>query len=140
MTTLGTSRRAEYTPTVLYGVVTLAVLSVVGAGLSVAGDLSPSWPHAMGPTGRLSIPWPMMLFQLMMAVAAGSARRPLALVGSGAITLALLTGVVSGFFDGGYGDERMSALEKGYQLLFVASLLAVAALAARRFLQVLRVA
>jgi hypothetical protein len=41
---------------VLYGVLTLAALSLLGALISVAGDLSPSLMDAMGPKGRLSIP------------------------------------------------------------------------------------
>ena len=123
---------------VLYGVLTLVALSVIGAGISVAGDLSPTLMDAMGPKGRLSIPLPMMAFQVAMAVAAGSRRRPVALVGSGLVAGALLAGVVSGFFDGGYGDERLTGFERGYQVAFVASLTVVGVVAARRFWQVLR--
>lgn len=138
MTTLAVARRrAPSGRSVRAGVITLAVLSVVGAGISVAGGLSPGWAHAMGPTGRLSIPWPMMLFQLALAVAAGSSRRVVALAGSGGIALALALGVVSGFFDGGYADARMTSVERGYQALFVVALVAVAAIAARRFRQLL---
>src|SRR4051794_1424024 len=101
---------------VLYGVLTLAVLSVTGAVISVASDLSPGLLDAMGPTGRLSIPLPMPVAQIALGFAAGSRGPPLALLGSGLIAIALLAGVVSGFFDGGYGDDRLTTLERGYQV------------------------
>ena len=124
--------------TVLYGVLVLAALSCLGAVISVAGDLSPDLLDAMGPEGRLSIPWPMMIFQVAMAFAAASRRRAVALVGSGVIAVALLLGVISGFFDGGYADDRLTAFERGYQVLFIASLVVVGVIAARRFVRVLR--
>jgi hypothetical protein len=123
---------------VLYGVLTLAVLSVAGAVISVAGDLSPNLLDAMGPHGRLSIPLPMMMAQVILAVAAGSRRRPVALIGSGLVAAALLAGVVSGFFDGGYGDDRLTTFERVYQVVFVSALAVVGIVAAMRFWQVLR--
>jgi hypothetical protein len=51
----------------------VAALSVCGAVISVAGDLSPSLLDAMGPDGRLSIPLPMMVVQVVLAFAAGVA-------------------------------------------------------------------
>jgi hypothetical protein len=123
---------------VLYGVITLATLSLIGAAVSVASDLSPTLLDAMGPTGRLSIPLPMMLAQVALAVAAGSARRPVALVGSGMLAGALLLGVVSGFFDGGYADHRLTGFERAYQVGFVLALAVVGTLAAARFVRALR--
>ena len=123
---------------VLYGLLTVAVLSVCGAVISVAGDLSPSLLDAMGPDGRLSIPLPMMAAQVALAVAAGSRRRPVALIGSGLLAVALLAGVVSGFFDGGYADDRLTAFERAYQVMFVGALAVVGVVAATRFWQVLR--
>jgi hypothetical protein len=125
-------------PTLLYGVLALAVLSVVGAALSLAGDLSPTLMDALGPKGRLSIPLPMTIAQVVMAVAAGARRRPLALAGSGLLAVSLLAGVVSGFFDGGYADERLSGFEHAYQMVFVAALVVVGSVAAARFVRVLR--
>lgn len=59
---------------VFVSVVALAALSVGGAIISVAGGLSSTIWEAMGPTGRLSIPIPMMLAQLAAAwLAAGPA-------------------------------------------------------------------
>jgi hypothetical protein len=123
---------------VLYGILAVAALSVGGAVISVAGDLSPSLLDAMGPHGRLSIPLPMMVAQVALAFAAGSGRRLVALIGSGLLAAALLAGVVSGFFDGGYADDRLTAFERVYQVTFVSALAVVGAMAARRFWQVLR--
>jgi hypothetical protein len=123
---------------VLYSLLAVAALSVGGAVISVAGDLSPSLLDAMGPHGRLSIPLPMMVAQVLLAVAAGSRRRPVALIGSGLLAAALLAGVVSGFFDGGYADDRLTTFERVYQVTFVGALAVVGVIAARRFWQVLR--
>ena len=127
------SRRA-----VPYGILAVAALSVGGAVISVAGELSPNLLDAMGPDGRLSIPLPMMVAQVLLALAAGSTRRPVALIGSGLLAAALLAGVVSGFSDGGYADDRLTAFERVYQVTFVSALAVVGAMAARRFWQVLR--
>ena len=123
---------------VLYSLLAVAALSVCGAVISVAGELSPSLLDAMGPDGRLSIPLPMMVAQVLLAIAAGSRRRPVALIGSGPLAAALLAGVISGFFDGGYADDRLTAFERAYQVTFIGALAVVGVIAARRFWQVLR--
>ena len=123
---------------VLYSLLGVAALSVCGAVISVAGDLSPSLLDAMGPDGRLSIPLPMMVAQVALALAAGSRRRRVALIGSGLLAAALLAGVISGFFDGGYADDRLTAFERAYQGTFVSALAVVGGIAAWRFWQVLR--
>jgi hypothetical protein len=116
----------------------LAGLSVGGAFVSLSSGLSPTFLEAMGPVGRLSIPLPMVAFQVVMALAAGSRRRRLALAGSGAVALTLLAGVVSGFFDGGYGDPRLSAFERAYQVVLIGGLVGVGAIATARVLRVAR--
>ena len=122
---------------VLVAVLAITALSLFGAVIAVTGDLSPGYSAALGPEGRLSIPWPMSLAQLVMAAAAASRRRPLALAGSGFIAVALLLGVVSGFFDGGYADEALTGAQRAYQVGFVALLAAVGLLAVLRFRDVL---
>ena len=123
---------------VLYSLLAVAAMSVGGAVISVAGDLSPSLLDAMGPDGRLSIPLPMMVAQVALAFAAGSGRRLVALIGSGLLAAALLAGVISGFFDGGYADDRLTAFERAYQVTFIGALAVVAVVAATRFWRVLR--
>jgi hypothetical protein len=123
---------------VFVAVVLLAVLSFVGAVISVAGGLSSTLWEAMGPTGRLSIPIPMMLAQLAAAwLAAGPRRRP-ALVASGLLALVEPICIVSGFYDGGYSDPARSPFHVAYQLLFIATIALVGVLAALRFVSLLR--
>lgn len=122
---------------VLYGVLLLAVLSVLGGIISVASGLSPSLLDAMGPTGRLSVPIPMIICQLLLAVAAGSRRRALVLTGSGLVAAALLISVISGFFDGGFADERLTGGQRAYQAALVVSLVVVGAIATVRFVRTL---
>ena len=124
--------------TVFYGVLALVAISVVGAVISVTGDLSPDMFDAMGPEGRLSIPLPMIAAQISLGYAAGSCNRRVALIGSGLLAVALLASVVSGFFDGGYADDRFTAFERAYQLFLVAALTTVGVLAAARFRRALR--
>jgi uncharacterized membrane protein len=80
----------------------------------------------------------MIIFQVVMAVAAGSDRRVVAMIGSGLVAVALLAGVISGFFDGGYADARLTAFERAYQVAFVAALAIVGGVAALRFWRVTR--
>lgn len=124
--------------TVPVAVATLTALSLLGAVVAVTGDLSPDYATALGPEGRLSIPWPMSVAQLVMAAAAASRRRPLALAGSGLVAAALLLGVVSGFFDGGYGDDALTGPQRALQVTFVLALTVVGVLAVLRFRDVLR--
>jgi hypothetical protein len=123
---------------VFAGVVVLAALSVGGAFISVASGLSSTFWEAMGPTGRLSIPIPMMLAQLTAAWVAGGRRRVPALVTSALLALVEPICIVSGFYDGGYSDPDRSTLEVGYQLVFIAAIAVVGVLAALRFGSLLR--
>lgn len=126
---------AEVDPsrTVLYGVVGLTAVSFGGAMVSLSGGLSRSLLEAMGPSGRLSVPLPMAAFQLATALAAGSRRRQVALTGSGLLLAAQLAALVSGFFDGGYADDRLTRGQRAYQLVLVGALSGVGVLAAARF-------
>jgi len=120
------------------GVVVLAALSVGGAVISVAGGLSSTIWEAMGPTGRLSIPIPMMLAQLVAAWLAAGPRRRLALLASALLALVEPICILSGFYDGGYSDPDRSPMHVAYQLLFVATIAVVGVLAGLRFSSLLR--
>ncbi len=124
--------------TVLAGVVLLATLSLVGAVVSIRSGLADDLGEALGPTGRLSVPWPMVCAQLLAATAAASTRRWPAIVGSGFVALATTAGVVSGFFDGGYAEDRFTTAERALQLALVLTLAVVAVLATRRLVTLLR--
>jgi hypothetical protein len=123
---------------VLVAVLATTAVSLVGAAVSVAGDLSPTYVDALGPDGHLSVPLPMTVFQVVTALLAGTAHRRRALAGSGLLTVAATVALVSGLFDGGYTDDRLSAGQRAVQVALVLGLVAVAGLAGRQLVQVLR--
>lgn len=131
----GTRARPSAAPdrSVLLAVVVLAAVSVGGGFVSVAGGLADTLWDAMGPNGRLSIPVPMMLGQLVAAWFASGPRRRPALVASALLALVAPVCIVSGFFDGGYSDPARTGAHTAYQGLLVGMLAVVGVLAARRF-------
>lgn len=124
--------------TLLWCVLVLTAMSAGGAVISVRAGLSETWLEAVGPVGRLSIPLPMTALQLVAALAAGSPRRRVALAGSGVLALAALAAVVSGAFDGGYTEDRLTAAQRAYQLTLIGGIAAVGVLSAVRFARVWR--
>ena len=123
---------------VLVAVLVSTAVSLVGAAVSVAGDLSPTYLDALGPDGHLSVPLPMTVFQVVTALLAAAPHRRRALVGAGVLAVAVSVALVSGLFDGGYSDDRLDGGQRAVQVVLVLSLVAVAGLAARRFVRVLR--
>jgi zinc transporter ZupT len=132
------SRTVPTQRTLFVAVLAVALLSLGGAVIAVTTGLSPTVWDAMGPTGRLSIPIPMMFAQLVVAWFASGRRRRTALVCSALLAVVEPVCIVSGFFDGGYADPSRTAGHVAYQLVFVAALLAVTVLALRRFVQLRR--
>ena len=124
--------------TVLASVAAVTAVSLAGAAVSVAGDLNPTYLDALGPDGHLSVPLPMTAFQVVTAVLAAGTHRRRVLVASGLLTAAVTVAVASGFFDGGYADDRLTGSQRAVQVVLVAGLVAVAALGARRFVSALR--
>ena len=117
---------------VLLATVALAAVSLGGAFLSVSSGLAATVIDAMGPTGRLSIPVPMMLAQLLLAAVASGRRRRPALIAAVLLAVVEAVCIVSGFFDGGYSDPALTGWLRISQLLLVAMLAVVGAVAARR--------
>jgi hypothetical protein len=109
----------------------VTVVSLAGSAVSVVTALSATWWDAVGPTGRLSVPLPMNLALVVLAVLAAGTRRRVALVAAALLTLACSVAVVSGFFDGGYAAV-LTPLERATQVALVLSLAATAVVAARR--------
>ena len=123
---------------VLAAVAVVTVVSLAGAAVSVAGDLNPSYLDALGPDGHLSVPLPMTAFQVVTAVLAAGTHRRRALVGAALLTAAVTVAVVSGMFDGGYADDRLTGGQRAVQAVLIAGLVGVGATAGRRFVRVLR--
>ena len=116
----------------------VVVVSVVGGIVAVSTGLSADLLAAMGPTGRLSVPIPMCVALVLLAVLAARPSRALAAVASALLGLASVACIVSGFFDGGYADSSLSGGQRANQAVLVAGLLALGAVAFARFAQVLR--
>jgi len=127
------TRRLAPDRTVLLAVGAVTAISLVGAAVSVAGELNPTYLDAVGPDGHLSVPLPMTAFQVVTGVLAAGTGRRVVLVGSALLAAAVTLAVVSGFFDGGYADDRLTGGQRAVQVALIAGLVAVAALAARRF-------
>ena len=131
------ARRAAPAGTLVLAAVGVTVVSLTGSLLSVAGGLNDKWWDAVGPTGRLSVPLPMNVALLVLAFAAAGTRRRLALAAASLLALACSAAVVSGFFDGGYA-AAMAPVERLTQVSLVLGLAALALLAGRRALRLLR--
>ena len=92
----------------------------------------------MGPEGRLSIPLPMLAAQVVAGVASASLRKWPVLIGTGFVAVTTAVGVISGFFDGGYAEDRLTGLERTYQMLLVVALVVTAVVALRQYVRNLR--
>ena len=123
---------------VLLAVGAVTVVSLVGAAVSVAGDLNPTYLDALGSDGHLSVPLPMTAFQVITAVLASGTRRRVVLVASGLLTAAVSVALVSGFFDGGYADDRLTGGQRIVQAVLVGGLVGVGATAGRRLARAAR--
>ena len=115
----------------------VTLVSLAGSLLAVATGLSATWWHAVGPTARLSVPLPMNVALLVLALLAAGTRRRVALAGATLLGLACAAAVVSGFFDGGYA-AALAPVERVTQVALVVGLAGLAVLAGRRAVRVLR--
>jgi peptidoglycan/LPS O-acetylase OafA/YrhL len=123
---------------VLLVTLALAAVSLGGAVVSVKSGLAATVFDAMGPQGRLSIPVPMMLTQLVAAAVASGRRRRSALVAAALLAVVAPVCIASGFFDGGYADTALTGWARASQLLLVAMLAVVGVVAARRVVRLRR--
>jgi hypothetical protein len=119
------------------GVAAVGAVSLAGATLSVAAGLSPDLAAGLGPKARLAVPLPMLAAQLILGLLAGLRHRAVAAGAAALLGTAGVICVVSGLFDGGYGDTRLTGWQLAYQGLLVAVLAACSVLAFVRVRQVL---
>ena len=119
------------------GVGALVATDVVGGLLAVASGVN-SWGEAWGSKALLAAPVPMIVAQAVLAAIAVRARRRLAAGAAGLLALACLVSVVSGFFDGGLGNEALTPALSAYQVFLLVVTAVVGALAALRSAEALR--
>lgn len=109
----------------------LLALNLVNGVIAVAAGVN-TWPQAWGSEALLAVPLPMLGFQVLLTWLA--VRRPgrVAQVAAALLAVACTVCVVSGFFDGGYGNDALTPALVVLQLLLVAGLAAVALAAGNR--------
>src|ERR1700752_466183 len=99
-----------YTPAarrLIVAVGALLVTDLAGGLLAVASDVN-TWSEAWGSKALLAAPVPMIAVQVVLAWAAARGRGKGAIAAGSLLAAACLVIVVSGFFDGGIGNDELS--------------------------------
>ena len=112
-------------------VLVLVVIDAIGGAWAVASGLN-TLGDAFSGDARMAAPWPMIVFQLVMAAAAMRARRGVAIAAAALLAIACLVSAVSGFFDGALAAPGMSRPQVGFQIVLIAWTAFVGALAIAR--------
>ena len=114
------------------------VLTDVAGGLLAVGSGVNTWGEAWGSRALLAAPLPMIVVQLLLTWLAVRHDRRWAAVPAGLLSAACLVSVVSGFFDGGLGNDELSSPLVAFQALLLGVTGAVGLLAAARGRELLR--
>jgi hypothetical protein len=113
---------ATSTPTVhpvrreplVLALVVLLVTDLVGGLLAVSSGVN-TWGEAWGSKALLAAPLPMIGAQIALTVLAVRLNGRRAAVPAGLLAAACLVSVVSGFFDGGLGNDELTTALAAYQ-------------------------
>ena len=117
---------------VLFGTAALIAIDLIGGVLAVSSEVN-TWGEAWGSRALLAAPLPMMVVQLLLAwVSARNLRPPVGLVAALVLALACLVSAISGFFDGGLGNDELSAGLVAWQAFLLIVTAAVGILAVAR--------
>jgi hypothetical protein len=117
--------------------IALVATDLVGGLLAIGADVN-TWGEAWGSKALLAAPLPMIGAQIVLAVLALRLTGGKAAVPAGLLAAACLVSVVSGFFDGGIGNDELTPALSAYQLFLLAVTGVVGLLAARRAVKVWR--
>lgn len=109
----------------------LVATDLVGGLLAVRAGVN-TWGEAWGPEALLAAPVPMILAQLVLVWLATRRGGRLAIVSASLLAAACLVSVVSGFFDGGLGNDELTAGLAAFQYFLLAVTTVVGVLAAGR--------
>ena len=109
----------------------LLVVDLVGGLLAVDADVN-TWGEAWSGAALLAAPWPMILVQLLLTWLATRGDGRVAVVAASLLALACLVSAISGFFDGGLDNDRLSDGLVGYQVFLLAVTATLGVLAALR--------
>jgi len=103
----------------------------VGGGLLAVSSGVNTWGEAWGSKALLAAPLPMIGAQLVLTALAVRLPGRTAAVPAGLLAAACLVSVVSGFFDGGIGNEELTPALSAYQVFLLGVTGVVGMLAAR---------
>ena len=109
----------------------LVVTDLVGGLLAVAADVN-TWADAWWTEALLAAPIPMIVVQVVLTLVAVTSARWFSAVAAGLLALACLVSVVSGFFDGGIGNDELTPALSAYQVFLLVVTALVGALATLR--------
>ena len=112
-------------------------LDLVGGLLAVASGVN-TWGEAWGGKALLAAPVPMIVGQVLLTWLATRSSRRSAAVAAGLLAAACLVSVVSGFFDGGLGNDELTPALTAFQALLLAVTGVTGLLAAARAVEVTR--
>jgi hypothetical protein len=117
----------------------LVVVDVVGGLLAVGADVN-TWAEAWSGDALLAAPWPMIVVQVVLTWLAVRNTGRLAVVAAALLAVACLVSAISGFFDGGLGNDELSSGLVVFQVLLLAVTATVGVLAALRVVEARRTA
>jgi hypothetical protein len=115
-TTTSTTQRTD--PLVL-ALVALVATDLVGGLLAVSARVN-TWGEAWGSKALLAAPVPMIVGQILLTVLAMQLSGRKEAIPAGLLAVACLVSVVSGFFDGGIGNDELTPALSAYQLFLLA--------------------
>jgi hypothetical protein len=114
----------------------LVAVDVIGGMLAVRAGVN-TWSEAWGPAALLAAPVPMVVAQVLLTWLALRLPARWAALAAGLLALACLISVVSGFFDGGLANPKLSGWLVAWQVLLLGVTAAVGGIAAARTFRLL---
>jgi hypothetical protein len=96
----------------------LVAADVVGGLVAVSSGVN-TWGEAWGSKALLAAPLPMIGAQVVLTGLAVRMRGRRAAIPAGLLSAACLVSVVSGFFDGGIGNDKLTPALSAYQVFLL---------------------
>ena len=115
----------------------LVVTDLVGGLIAVAAGVN-MWAEAWWTDALLAAPVPMIALQVVLTLVAVRSTGWVAVSAAVLLALACLVSVVSGFFDGGLGNDALTPALSAYQVFLLVVTAVVGVLAALRAVELRR--
>jgi len=118
-------------------VIALVVLDVIGGSIAIATGVNEG-SEAWGPQARLAAPWPMIVVQIALTVLAISRWRRISIGAALVLSGACLVSAISGFFDGAFLADELTAWHVAFQVVLICWTAVVGGLALARAAALMR--